>query len=104
MVIARSAGLLVVAVLLVALAASPVLSFNRHADTSSIPVVELVKKRKNCTPGYSPCIPNKASDVDCWGGSGNGPRYTARGVTYRVTKGKDRYGLDADRDGWGCER
>lgn len=38
-----------------------------------------------CTPGYSPCIRNKASDVDCWGGSGNGPRYTKPYVTYRVT-------------------
>ena len=58
--------------------------------------------KKKCTPGYSPCIVLKASDVDCWGGSGNGPRYTAPGVTYRVT-GYDRYGLDADHDGKGCE-
>jgi hypothetical protein len=28
----------------------------------------------NCTAGYSPCIP-PGSDVDCAGGSGNGPRY-----------------------------
>lgn len=58
--------------------------------------------QKRCTPGYSPCIALKASDVDCWGGSGNGPRYTAPYVTYRVT-GSDRYRLDADHDGWGCE-
>ncbi len=57
----------------------------------------------SCTPGYRPCIPLKASDVDCHGGSGNGPRYTKRNVVYRVT-GSDRYRLDADRDGWGCER
>jgi hypothetical protein len=55
-----------------------------------------------CTPGYSPCIANKASDVDCNGGSGNGPRYTKRGVVYHVT-GSDRYRLDADHDHWGCE-
>ena len=59
--------------------------------------------RVQCTPGYSPCIPLKASDVDCNGGSGNGPRYTRRGVAYTVRRGMDRYGLDADRDGKGCE-
>jgi len=57
----------------------------------------------SCTPGYSPCIANKASDVDCFGGSGNGPRYTARGVVYKVT-GYDRYRLDSDHDHKGCER
>jgi len=57
----------------------------------------------SCTPGYTPCIANKASDVDCRAGSGNGPRYTKAGVVYRV-RGSDRYGLDADNDGWGCER
>jgi resuscitation-promoting factor RpfB len=56
----------------------------------------------NCTPGYSPCLREGPSDYDCYGGSGNGPAYTAPGVTYRVT-GYDPYGLDADNDGWGCE-
>jgi resuscitation-promoting factor RpfB len=52
----------------------------------------------NCTPGYSPCLP-PASDYDCSGGSGNGPKYTGRvGVT-----GPDPYGLDDDGDGVGCE-
>lgn len=63
-----------------------------------------VAPRVTCTPGYKPCIPLKSSDVDCYGGSGNGPRYTKPGVVYRVKRGYDRYGLDADRDGWGCER
>lgn len=58
----------------------------------------------SCTPGYRPCIPNKHSDVDCYGGSGNGPRYTRPGVVYRVRRGYDRYRLDADHDGKGCER
>jgi hypothetical protein len=57
---------------------------------------------RNCTPGYRPCIPNRASDVDCRGGTGNGPRYTRAGVVYHVS-GSDRYGLDADNDGLGCE-
>ena len=55
-----------------------------------------------CTRGYNPCIPDRRSDVDCYGGSGNGPRYTRPGVVYRVT-GSDRYRLDADNDGRGCE-
>lgn len=52
----------------------------------------------NCTPGYTPCLP-PASDYDCSGGSGNGPKYTG---LVRVT-GSDPYDLDADGDGWGCE-
>jgi len=57
---------------------------------------------RNCTRGYRPCIADRPSDVDCYGGSGNGPRYTRPGVVYRV-RGADRYGLDADNDGRGCE-
>jgi hypothetical protein len=53
-----------------------------------------------CTPGYDPCIP-PGPDVDCAGGSGNGPRYVEGPV--RVT-GNDPYGLDRDGDGIGCER
>jgi hypothetical protein len=52
----------------------------------------------NCTPGYDPCIP-PGSDVDCAGGSGNGPRYVQGPV--RVT-GDDPYRLDSDGDGIGC--
>ncbi len=52
----------------------------------------------NCTPGYDPCLP-PASDYDCAGGSGNGPKYTG---PVRVT-GSDPYDLDSDGDGYGCE-
>ena len=53
-----------------------------------------------CHPAYSgACVPI-ASDVDCAGGSGNGPRYVVGPV--RVT-GSDPYDLDRDGDGWGCE-
>ena len=40
-----------------------------------------------------------ASDVDCAGGSGNGPAYTGRVQVI----GPDVYGLDNDGDGIGCE-
>jgi hypothetical protein len=52
----------------------------------------------SCTPGYSPCLP-PASDYDCQGGEGDGPRFTGP-VT--VT-GTDPYGLDDDGDHKGCE-
>jgi hypothetical protein len=52
----------------------------------------------DCHPSYDPCVPI-ASDVDCQGGSGDGPVYTG---TVRVI-GPDEYGLDDDGDGVGCE-
>jgi len=53
-----------------------------------------------CNSNYSgACVPI-ASDVDCGGGSGNGPSYVYG--TVRVV-GNDVYGLDSDGDGYGCE-
>ena len=52
-----------------------------------------------CEPGYSPCLA-PASDYDCAGGGGDGPKYVQGPV--RVT-GSDPYRLDGDGDGWGCE-
>jgi hypothetical protein len=51
-----------------------------------------------CHPSYEPCVPI-ASDVDCEGGSGDGPVYTGR---VRVI-GPDEYDLDRDGDGVGCD-
>jgi micrococcal nuclease len=48
--------------------------------------------------GYDPCI-GPGPDVDCAGGSGNGPRYSGPVRVY----GSDPYGLDSDGDGHGCE-
>lgn len=53
---------------------------------------------RNCQ-GYSPCLP-PGPDVDCAGGSGNGPRYVEGPVRVR---GDDPYGLDSDGNGVGCE-
>jgi hypothetical protein len=53
-----------------------------------------------CDPNYSgKCVPID-SDVDCGGGSGNGPSYV-----YGVVKviGIDIYELDRDDDGYGCD-
>jgi hypothetical protein len=49
--------------------------------------------------GYDPCIP-PGGDVDCAGGSGNGPRYVD-GPVY--VDGFDPYGLDGDGNGVGCQ-
>lgn len=69
----------------------------------SQPVVPLasVPAKGGCDPNYSgACVPI-SSDVDCAGGSGNGPDYVA-GPVYVV--GEDIYGLDGnDNDGVGCE-
>jgi hypothetical protein len=54
---------------------------------------------------YSPPIP-LGPDVDCAGGSGNGPRYEGQGDVpfgpFQVIR-SDIYGLDGDGDGVGCE-
>lgn len=55
---------------------------------------------QQCDPNYEgACVP-VASDVDCAGGSGNGPAYV-QGPVYVV--GQDIYDLDRDGDGVGCE-
>ena len=55
-----------------------------------------------CHESYSgACVPTGFSDVDCAGGSGNGPGYVS-GKNFRVV-GADVYGLDSDDDGIACE-
>lgn len=54
---------------------------------------------RQCDPNYSGCVPI-ASDVDCAGGSGNGPAYVSGPI--QVT-GSDIYDLDRDNDGIACE-
>lgn len=56
-------------------------------------------RSSNCDPNYTPCVPI-ASDVDCAGGSGNGPAYVS-GVVKVI--GDDIYDLDRDNDGYGCD-
>jgi len=55
----------------------------------------------NCNSNYADaCVPN-ASDVDCAGGSGNGPAYVNGPL--RVV-GADVYDLDRDGDGIACDK
>jgi hypothetical protein len=57
------------------------------------------KPQRECDSNYGGCVP-VASDVDCAGGSGNGPAYVSGPV--RVI-GSDIYRLDNDHDGYGCD-
>ena len=77
--------LLIVAIVM---AGAPVSSASPEATGSS------------CDSNYTgACVP-VASDVDCEGGSGNGPEYVTGPVT---VVGDDIYKLDSNDDGIGCE-
>jgi hypothetical protein len=62
------------------------------------PPTPTVGAPSGCHPSYDPCVPI-TSDVDCAGGSGNGPEYVGRVTVI----GPDVSGLDNDGDGIGCE-
>lgn len=67
------------------------------------PVTQVIavgtKQKSQCDPNYSGCVPI-ASDVDCAGGSGDGPAYVTGPVK---VIGSDIYRLDHDHDGYGCD-
>ncbi len=71
----------------------------KQSPSTQIPVPIKQKSSSNCDPNYSGCVPI-ASDVDCAGGSGNGPAYV-RGPVNVI--GSDVYDLDRDHDGLACE-
>jgi hypothetical protein len=65
------------------------------------PVAAPAPAASGCDANYSgACVP-VASDVDCAGGSGNGPAYVQGPVTI---VGSDVYDLDRDGDGVACDR
>ncbi|MEL7465905.1 MAG: hypothetical protein AAFN79_17675 [Pseudomonadota bacterium] len=68
----------------------------------SVPANIASAQSAQCHPSYPDvCLPLNGPDVDCAGGSGNGPLYVRGPI--RVV-GSDPYRLDADNDGIGCER
>jgi resuscitation-promoting factor RpfB len=71
----------------------------RKPVTKVIAVGTKTASAGNCDPNYRPCVPI-ASDVDCAGGSGNGPAYVDGPVT---VIGSDIYDLDRDNDGVACD-
>lgn len=63
-------------------------------------VILVGTKAPSCHPNYAwVCVPI-ASDVDCAGGTGNGPAYVTGPVK---VIGADVYDLDRDGDGIGCD-
>jgi hypothetical protein len=80
-----------------------------NADAGDVSIVQSLgphvapipqEQGSSCDSNYSgACVPI-ASDVDCAGGSGNGPAYT-RGPVKVI--GIDIYDLDRDGDGIACE-
>jgi hypothetical protein len=54
-----------------------------------------------CDPSYPDvCLQSEASDYDCEGGEGDGPRYVSGPI--RV-ESPDPFDLDRDGDGTGCD-
>jgi resuscitation-promoting factor RpfB len=79
-----------------------------RAEVAKKPVTQVIaigtkeelQAEPSCDPNYGgACVPI-ASDVDCAGGSGNGPAYVQGPVT---VIGSDIYDLDRDGDGVACD-
>jgi len=70
----------------------------RRAAREAAEAEAVPEATSDCDPNYSGCVPI-ASDVDCEGGSGDGPAYT--GIV--TVTGSDIYDLDSDSDGTACE-
>lgn len=72
-----------------------------RVPTSTTSTAEPEPEETGCHPSYEgACLPAGASDIDCEGGSGDGPEYSG---PVRVV-GPDEYELDRDGNGLGCER
>jgi len=77
-----------------------VLTIGLVVGVAFAPAASAAPSDGSCDPNYSgACVPID-SDVDCPGGSGNGPSYVSGPVT---VIGNDIYGLDRDGNGVGCE-
>lgn len=69
--------------------------------TVATPMTTTTTAGGGCHPSYvGACVPF-ASDVDCAGGSGNGPAYVTE-TDFQVV-GPDVYDLDRDGNGIACQ-
>jgi hypothetical protein len=69
--------------------------------TPPAPEPEAPAAQEDCHPSYKgACLDPDASDYDCAGGSGDGPKYAEGPIT---VVGSDDYDLDRDGDGTACE-
>lgn len=87
-------------------APAPTTTVKRAPATTAPTIARLVPTTAapaaGCHPSYAgACVPTGFSDVDCAGGSGNGPGYVS-GKRFQVV-GPDVYRLDSDGDGVACE-
>ena len=70
------------------------------AFAALVPLAPAANAQPNsCDRNYSGCVPVD-SDVDCAGGSGNGPSYVQGPIQ---VLGDDIYDLDRNHDGVACE-
>jgi micrococcal nuclease len=77
----------------------PTTTTTSTTTTTTVAPATTAATESGCHPSYTgACVPI-VSDVDCLGGSGNGPEYVGR---VNVV-GPDVYDLDRDSDGVGCE-
>ncbi|MEX2133241.1 MAG: lamin tail domain-containing protein, partial [Acidimicrobiia bacterium] len=78
----------------------PATTTTSSTTSTTTPATTAPPPSSNCHPSYQgACVPVGVSDVDCKGGSGDGPYYVGRVTVI----GYDEYGLDHDKDGIGCE-
>jgi len=80
--------------------ADPAPTTTRPAAPTAEPAPQAEEQPSGCNDNYDPCVPDDPTDVDCAGGSGNGPSYVEGPVQ---VIGDDVYGLDRDGNGEGCE-
>lgn len=72
---------------------------HHHRPVAAPPSAPAPEPQSNCDASYGGCLDPNASDYDCVGGSGDGPRYTGP----VPVKGDDHFDLDRDGDGVGCD-
>jgi hypothetical protein len=79
----------------------PTVKIVYHPPAPTAPPATVPPSKPSCDPNYSgACVPNVyPADVDCAGGSGNGPYYVQGPVQ---VIGTDIYGLDSNHDGVAC--
>jgi len=94
-----AAAVVTVASIVVQACSSGTSNNSKVANSRNLNKTETSTVSPQCDPNYSGCVPI-ASDVDCTGGSGDGPAYVKGPVK---VIGKDIYRLDRDGDGIGCE-
>ena len=94
-----AAAIVILMILIVQACSSGRSTTSRAANNQNLNKTETSATSSQCDLNYSGCVPI-ASDVDCAGGSGDGPAYVKGPVK---VIGKDIYKLDRDGDGLGCE-